>query len=207
MISHFENDHAGGSAILLKSISVGVLLTNFPERAEKWGITAIPRRCELGQQWQWDGVEFQVLHPPPNYVANNNDNSCVLKITTGEHEILLSGDISRPIEYRLIQYYQDDLQADVLVAPHHGSRYSSSEAFVETVKPSYVLFSVGRRNGFNHPHPEIQQRYRKQGAKIFRTDFDGAITLYLSPEGIIEIPPARVTLRRYWHDNVYSDND
>ncbi|OQW93641.1 MAG: DNA internalization-related competence protein ComEC/Rec2 [Beggiatoa sp. IS2] len=200
IISHLEIDHYGGSSSLLKNIPVGKILTSSPEKAKKLGITQTAQRCQLGQQWQWDGVQFEILHPPINYVANNNNSSCLLKVSVGHHAILLPGDIGKAIEYRLVQYYQQHLQADILIAPHHGSRYSSSEAFIEAVHPKLVLFSAGYLNNFNHPHPQTQERYQRRGIQLLRTDSAGAITLHLAENGITNITLARDQMRRYWHD-------
>jgi competence protein ComEC len=205
IISHLENDHYGGSATLLKNFVVKEVLTNFPQKAKSLGI--IPTQpCQLGQQWQWDGVQFEILHPPSNYVANANDSSCVLKVSIGQYALLLPGDVGKLIEYRLVQQHQQRLQADILVAPHHGSRHSSSEVFIETVKPKLVLFSAGYRNNFNHPHPQTQKRYRSRGIQLLRTDFTGAVALRFSSEGLTKITLAREQKRRYWHDRIEFDS-
>jgi competence protein ComEC len=85
----------------------------------------------------------------------------------------------------------------MLVAPHHGSRSSSSPPFVAAVAPQHVVFTAGYRNRFHHPHPEVVLRYREQGSHILRSDRDGAITIDLEPSGI-RLDAYRHSHRRYW---------
>jgi len=150
-------------------------------------------------QWDWDGVNFEVLHPPATATAKRHDNeqSCVLRISVGERHILLTADIETASEARLLQLHPDKLPADLLVAPHHGSRSSSSPAFVAAVDPQHVIFTAGYRNRFPHPHPEVIRRYMEQGSHILRSDRDGAITIDLDTSGIKQ-DAYRHSHRRYW---------
>jgi competence protein ComEC len=152
-------------AIKLNNINVSLVSNKFPKKI-------------------FNGVRVNVLWPP-NYSAaqlNNlsydevNDSSLVLKITFGKISFLIPGDISADIEKQLIES-KIDLRSDVLVAPHHGSGYSSSAEFVKTVACRYAIVSAGKANVFHHPHPSTLQRYNDAGVNIFRTDRDGAITI------------------------------
>lgn len=170
-------------------------------------------RCFAGQGWEWDGVRFDMLHPPrASYEqarVRDNDRSCVLRITTRAGKILLPGDIQRKAEDELLSAQRGDLHVDVLVAPHHGSRTSSAAEFAREVDPRIVVFPVGYRNRFGHPHPEVVERYRDLGSRMYRTDRDGALTVVFDAAGAIRIEPYRATYRRYWQttmiDNPVAD--
>ncbi|MSQ49555.1 MAG: hypothetical protein EXR30_04105 [Betaproteobacteria bacterium] len=123
----------------------------------------------------------------------------MLKISAGAHAMLLTGDIEKPAEAELLERAPDALRADVLLAPHHGSRSSSSEAFLAAVRPSVAVVPVGYRSRFGHPSAEVLARYALMDMQIFRTDRDGALTVALANEGF-EIKSERQQRRRYWHD-------
>jgi len=158
--------------------------------------------CQTGQYWHWDGVTFQILHPAANYLTNHrNDKSCVLKVSTKQHSILLTGDIENGVESRLVrQFSKNALQADIIIAPHHGSGTSSTEHFLNAVQPKIALFSAGYRNRFKHPKMEVVQRYHRQEINTWNTAQTGAISFRLSADGISKPRLAREEMRRYWHD-------
>ncbi len=110
--------------------------------------------------------------PPPDA----NDRSLVLKIAYGETSFLFPGDVSEAAERALIRQ-GCPLRSDVLLAPHHGGRQSSSPAFVKRVQPAFAVFSCGAGNLFRFPHPEVLDRYRRLDIRVFRTDLDGAVTM------------------------------
>jgi competence protein ComEC len=160
-------------------------------------------RCMEGQSWVWDGVRFDVLHPYGQSYGRPgvkpNGLSCVLKITTAYGSVLLPADIEKKTEYELLKNHFATLGSTVLVAPHHGSRTSSTEEFVRQVGPRFVIFSVGYRNRFGHPKAEILERYRALGSMLLRSDTDGAVLLRFTGSGIA-VESSRVLRRRYWHD-------
>jgi competence protein ComEC len=134
-----------------------------------------------------DGVHLQLLHPSATFQpqtrrrgaredAGENNRSLVLKLTYGAISFLFTGDIEQEAESVLVQT-SDDLRANVLKVPHHGSRTSSSDAFVRAVDPVVAVFSVQRDSRFGHPHPMVVERYKGLGAHVFRTDTHGAITV------------------------------
>jgi competence protein ComEC len=131
--------------------------------------------------------------------------SCVLRISIGARAILLTGDIERYSEARLLQQHRDKLSADVLIAPHHGSKSSSTDEFVAAVLPNHVVFTAGYRNRFNHPHPDVQQRYLDSGAELLRSDDDGAIMIEMDARQI-RLERYRKTHRRYWTHRVARDD-
>ncbi|MBA3022779.1 MAG: DNA internalization-related competence protein ComEC/Rec2 [Gammaproteobacteria bacterium] len=199
ILSHGDIDHIGGTDSLLQAIPTDLILTSMDADDSRLAGKPNTRSCRDGMQWDWDGVNFEVLHPPATATAKRHDNeqSCVLRISVGERHILLTADIETASEARLLQLHPDKLPADLLVAPHHGSRSSSSPAFVAAVDPQHVIFTAGYRNRFHHPHPEVIRRYMEQGSHILRSDRDGAITIDLDTSGI-KLDAYRHSHRRYW---------
>lgn len=194
VVSHGDNDHIGGAKSLLESFPVTRLLTSAPERLESHH----PELCLAGEQWSWDGVGFEILHPVSEFLKKGNNNSCVLKVTTATGSLLLTGDIEQQAERALLSRDAAKLRADLLVVPHHGSKTSSTEEFISAVAPRWALFPVGYRNRYKHPRPEVVARYRAHNITLLASDRMGAITLRLGRDGI-EMPEAyRETDGRYW---------
>jgi competence protein ComEC len=142
-----------------------------------------------------------MLHPDAesynDFGLNDNDRGCVLRIVSPYGAVLLPADIERRSEIGLLHDFPGRLSADVLIAPHHGSRTSSTRDFVRAVAPRLVVFSVGYRNRFGHPHPVVVRRYRELGSKLLRTDLAGAVQIRLSRSGI-EASGWRQLAPRYW---------
>lgn len=170
LISHGDNDHAGGALTLIRHLPVISILTSVPEQFKFEATT----RCERGQHWQWDGVQFLVLSPASSFGFKGNNASCVLMVNNGSLRVLLPGDIQRETEMQLLAL-NTPLKADILVAPHHGSATSSTSAFINAVSPRYVVFSTGFHNHYHLPHPVIVSRYKKTGALGINTATVGAI--------------------------------
>jgi competence protein ComEC len=166
-------------------------------------------RCAAGQSWEWDGVRFEVLHPARSSyddpAVRDNDRSCVLAIEAPGGRVLLPADIERRSEEALIRGARGKLRADVLLAPHQGSRTSSMPEFVAAVGARIVVFPVGYRNRFGHPHLEVVRRYGESGARIYRTDRDGAVTIAIPASGAISVTPRRAVYRRYWQTQIEND--
>ena len=157
------------------------------------------QRCEAGQAWQWDGVMFDVLHPlPADYEQplSPNARSCVLRISTGQQVALLTADIEAFQEQALSQRAGAQLRADVLLVPHHGSKTSSTESFIEAVQPRWALFQMGYRNRYGHPAPQVLQRYVQRGIGVRLSPSCGAMTWRSDdPEMVL---CERAQNRRYW---------
>lgn len=204
VVSHADSDHSGGTLSVLAGMPTKELLTSAAtEHPIRQAITD-NHDCVAGTAWWWDGVRFEILHPrvadfSPLQKRNSNAMSCVLKVTTPHGSILLPGDIDRKTEADLLQRASDLLAANVLIVPHHGSRSSSSPAFVQRVNPDYAIFTVGYRSRFGHPHTEVTARYQAQGSLLQRSDHDGAILLRFARKRI-EIGTWRALHRRFWHD-------
>lgn len=193
IITHRDSDHSGGAASVLAAVPVGEVLTSVPDFGG--------RLCAAGQRWVQDGVIFEMLHPAPGQVAgegSTNAVSCVLRIEAGGRRILLTADIQAPEEAALLQRNPDVLAADVLQVAHHGSRTSSTQAFLEAVGASEAVIPVGYRNRFGHPTQEVLDRLAAQGMRVWRTDRDGAVDIHLGAAGV-EISAWRQAHRRYWH--------
>ena len=148
MISHGDNDHAGGADSVLQTVTSGELLSSSADVVGRLR----GRSCRRGQRWRWDGMDFTVLHPAPNSRLSGNDRSCVLRISAPGGSALLPGDIEVGAERRLLERNAESLSADILVAPHHGSRISSTPPFIRAVQPGFVVFPIGRGNRFDFPH-------------------------------------------------------
>jgi competence protein ComEC len=198
VISHSDADHSGGALSLLEGVSIGWVLSSLPPQH---AIAQAARRhvhCAAGQSWTWDGVRFDMLHPQAASYADAtlkaNARSCTLKISAGGKSILLAGDIEADQEAELTRH--GGLQADVLLAPHHGSGTSSTPAFLLAVRPQAAIFQVGYRNRYRHPKPEVYDRYGALNIQRYRTDQAGALTLEF--DETIRISSYRSTHARYW---------
>jgi len=213
IISHDNADHSGGAVSVLQALPVDALFTSLHDMDPLPLQAPHAYRCFAGQRWEWDGVRFEMLHPSrASYDAvrvRDNDRSCVLRVVAGAGSVLLPGDIQSQAESELLAAQRGALSATVLVAPHHGSRTSSMLELVRAIKPQSVIFPVGYRNRFGHPHEEIAERYKEQGSRMFRTDRDGAVTVAFDAAGGISIEPYRSSRRRYWQtpimDNPLAD--
>jgi competence protein ComEC len=202
VVSHDDSDHTGGAASVLQALPVGWLASSLVDMDPLPLIADEAFRCYAGQSWDWDGVKFEVLHP--SYASyelpvKNNDRGCVLKVSAPGGSVLIPADIERRSEETLLSQ-SENLAADVLIAGHHGSKTSSTPAFVQAVSPRTVIFAVGYRNRFGHPHPDVTTRYLQSGSALYRTDRDGAVLVTISPEGSVKTERYRSLYRRYWLD-------
>ncbi len=193
VISHSDNDHSGGGASLYRQFPTASV-----HSGEAPGIAWAPALdCRRQPHWQWDGVRFAYLST--GAVASGNNASCVLKITAGDgRSVLLPGDIERPVETALVAAYQAQLSAHVLIAPHHGSRTSSSPAFISAVNPDWVLFATGYRNRFGFPKPDVLARYTTAGVWSADTAATGAISVRITAGEAIRPEGWRRQRRRIW---------
>ena len=192
IVSHGDNDHIGGSASLLAAMPVTRVLSSVPERL------ANAEACLSGQQWVWDGVRFEMLHPDRDSPFTGNNLSCVLRIVSRHGRALLPGDIAAKAERAILLERKGQLAAEVLVVPHHGSKSSSTETFLDTVRPRVALLPVGYRNRYRHPHPAVVARYVERGIALEDSAAAGAISVLLDAAGLL-IDRHRDTQRRYWH--------
>jgi len=197
VVTHSDKDHAGGLASVQAALPIGQLLTSAPE------LGGAP--CRAGQQWDWSGVRFAMLHPVDTDDAGNtgrrgkaNHVSCVLRIEAGGKRLLLTADIEAPDEAALLKRDAAALASDILLVPHHGSTTSSTPEFLDAVGAGEAIVAAGYRNRFRHPRPEVMARYESRAIRTWRTDRDGAIALRLSAEGA-RLSAWRQQRKRYWH--------
>ncbi len=202
VISHNDNDHAGNWLSLRDQFTVDQVMMGDPLPYQQYGV--LP--CLAGQQWQWDGIDYAVLHPQTDTTyARSNNRSCVLKISSQQIGFLLAGDIEQSVETLMVHNLGPQLASNVLIAPHHGSHSSSSWPWVKSVAAEYVVFSSGYRNQFSHPRPDIQQRYQQVDSNTLISHQTGALTFTVR-QGKLLIPSAyRQQRRRYWLAPVDSD--
>jgi competence protein ComEC len=210
VLSHRDTDHVGGAGSLLAALPVLVVSSSLGgehplvARAQAGGATHW--RCEAGQRWRWDGVDFEMLHPAAADYAQPglrpNALSCVLRVSgaaaaAGEARpgALLTGDIESPQEAALATSASAALRAGFMLVPHHGSRTSSTGSFIDAVAPEHAFAQAGYRSRFGHPAPDVVARYERRGIELLRSDRCGALTLGVDGHKRCE----RLAARRYWH--------
>ncbi len=195
IVSHADQDHAGGTKGLVAGMHVDKVLSGEPGELELVSADL----CLLGGYWRWDGVEFRLLQPQLPLPEESNNRSCVLKVENGSAGVLLTGDAEAEVEDRLVAGQGERLSSHVLVAGHHGSATSSSQDFLDAVRPDYVLFAAGYRNRYGFPRPWITKRARDSGALTLNSADTGAIEWSFptigAPTGPILHRRAR---RHYW---------
>jgi len=201
IVSHSDVDHVGGALALLQAVRVDWVASSlWPNHPV---VLAARRhvRCVAGQRWRWDGIDFEMLHPAASTYDDMqlkaNGRSCTLHISNGRRSVLLAGDIEAAQEAQLLHAQADKLRADVLLAPHHGSGTSSTEAFLAAVQPSIAIFQVGHRNRYRHPKQSVWDRYGQYGIARWRTDEAGAVTLEVGTE--VDATSWRADHPRYWY--------
>jgi competence protein ComEC len=204
VVSHADTDHAGGALSLVRAVAVRVLASSLPrDHPIVLAQAAASVRCAAGMAWTWDDVQFAFVHPAAAAYdeprRKSNDQSCVLRVATHGGAALLTGDVEAVAEREMLGRAAD-VAADVLVVPHHGSRTSSTSAFVAAVAPRIAVIAAGYRNRFGHPRADVLERYAQIGAALPRTDRQGAITVSLLPEVPIGVVAERERAARYWYD-------
>jgi competence protein ComEC len=209
VISHADSDHSGGAPAVLEAIEVHQMVAALASTNPLWsnarqrGADTLP--CAAGQRWQWDGVEFAMLWPDAGPLQGKpNAHCCVLRVSTMPARVngaaatrpaaanvqtavprmaaLLAADIEAPVERILLARARDALRAQVLVVPHHGSKTSSTEPFLDSIDPLIALFQVGYRNRFHHPNAGVFERYKARHIELARSDADGAVRVEVHPD-------------------------
>lgn len=196
VLSHGDNDHTGGAA----SVRAGMLVQQMLVGPSVSGVDSA-KPCRAGQHWQWDGVEFEVVHPGTETWPDDNNSSCVLRIHARGGSALLTGDIESEAEAMLVESGAA-LHANIVVAPHHGSRSSSTVAFIQATRPvgaQWVLFSAGYRNRWGFPKVEVEQRWLAAGARPNNTAVDGALQFQVTGKGIAWQRYRTAGHRYWWH--------
>ena len=225
-ISHSDNDHAGGRAVIQDNLDIKKAYAgeadlmnqtqtqthshshqtnNRLSKKHKNKRHTQYQQCFSGQVHQLGKLTLTTLSPS-SVGSNNNNNSCVLQVSDGVNRVLLTGDISKAVEQKLIvenrqsivEKNVNNLHADILIAPHHGSNTSSSLAFIKQVNPQWVVFSAGYKNRWRFPVEQVVQRYQQLGIKHLTTAYTGFIRFNVQNHHI-EVKTYREDLAAYWY--------
>ena len=172
IISHPDLDHLGGLRSLEETYKIKQLIVDNPS-VYKRGLS-----CHQYPDWTWDGISFHFF-ANPSAIKTKNNSSCVLQILNGKNRILLTGDIEKQAEEYLIKTYGHRLSSQVLVIPHHGSKTSSSDQFLDNVAPQYAIASYGFDNRYHFPHATVMQRYRQHHIMVYNTSDYGMLSVFL----------------------------
>ena len=195
VVSHHDNDHSGGFAAVRTRVPIEV--ANAPENS---GV-ADTRPCVAGEQWEWDGVAFRFMHPPPYFPYLGNDASCVLRITGKHGTALLLGDVGKVVERDLVRRSRlnpaESVRADVVLVSHHGAANGSDPALVEATGARLAIMSTGHGNRYRHPRAEVVRRWQDAGAETPDTARDGALSIRLAAGGIT-LETRRAARPRLW---------
>jgi len=210
VVSHLDSDHSGGLPGLLRGARFDWIGGSLPADHAARNTGRPFHDCVRGHAWRWDGVDFEVLHPGPEKARGvrspTNASSCVLRISAPAATVLLTGDLEAGQERALVERFgAEELRADLLLVPHHGSNTSSSATFLRAVAARHAIVQNGYRNRFRHPADRVLARYRDAGIEIFRSDRDGAITIDYAPGSAPRIARSRIDDRRYWRVRVADD--
>jgi len=205
IVSHGDNDHAGGTKHIVDTQIPGQIVLGEDVSEGKFPFSY----CKSGDSWQWDDVFFEFLHPIEKEgrgERKSNNRSCVLKITYKEQIIILPGDIESSAERQLQRHNMllespeiPESPVTLLVAPHHGSKTSSSDEFVHLLSPKHVVFSAGHKHHFGHPAGSVLQRYKDVGSKVWSTADHGAIEFIWDEQGLLTVSNRRMDFKRYWY--------
>ncbi len=182
VVSHADNDHAGGAKAISDQWPVKKFYTSAVERLES---ISPANYCLAGEHWEWDGVKFEFLYPSIQQLNDaqikGNDRSCVLKVSNQFGSVLLVGDIEKKAEQWLCEHQQEKLKSEVLIVPHHGSKSSSTLEFLASVNPTVAVLSYGYKNRYHHPHLSIVRRYLSKGIQLISTMRSGALVHRIGP--------------------------
>jgi len=195
IISHEDIDHRGGAEYIARQIHVDKIMSSdrdiLPGRSVEL--------CIKGKKWHWDGVDFEILSPTADYFENENNRSCVLRISNQHHSLLLTGDIQKKTEAILLITLKNKLATEVITVPHHGSKTSSSLRFIQKVSPKLALITAGFRSRFGHPKAEVVKRYQDEGIILMDTVRDGAIRVdFPANDSSIKTSAYRKHARGFW---------
>jgi competence protein ComEC len=196
IVSHGDNDHAGGAAAVLAAFPHALASGGEPERMH-----VAATQCLAGESWNWNGVVFRIVHPHEPLAAKNNDRCCVLEVRSGDSALLLTGDITTAVEGEVVAALGPIAPHTLLQVPHHGSKTSSGAALIAALEPELAMVSAGYRNHFNHPNPGIVARYRAAGVPLLNTAESGFVDLRFAAD----VPPrlierGRIDRHPYWRE-------
>ncbi|PLA73600.1 DNA internalization-related competence protein ComEC/Rec2 [Hydrogenovibrio sp. SC-1] len=183
IVSHSDQDHAGGTASLWNHIAVLDFVSGQAKRLNQQQPQWKVRPCENGQAWLFSGVKFEILSPEKgeNRPLDDNDTSCLLKVSTSQASILVPGDLTEKMERQLVDKLGSKLKVDLLVAGHHGSQTSTSQTWLDAISPSEVVISSGFANRYGFPSQPVIDRLKRRQIPWRNTACDGAIQYKIIP--------------------------
>jgi competence protein ComEC len=187
VLTHAHDDHAGGLPAIIENFHPRELWTGATPASAAWSAVrkaALAEKTKIvamtsGGRFQYGDARIEVLSPPADYLPGDspkNNDSLALRVTYGQRTFLLTGDMEKPMESRLLASGQP-VRADVLKVGHHGSNTSSTDPFLDAVAPTFAVISDGFENSFHHPHPRVLARLAAHRAEVLRTDRLGLITV------------------------------
>jgi competence protein ComEC len=215
VISHSDSDHVGGGATLLKSMQFDSMIGSLPsdnsllKNLQSRNIPSLP--CRFGQHWVWDGVEFIVWHPHEDtlfveqYSRKPNEMSCVLEVRNKQSSFWLTGDVEKQGEDEITERLNSVKLSElanrelIFMAPHHGSKTSSSLGLLQTLEPDYAFAQNGYRNRYGHPHPAVSARYQDLKIPFYQTPITGAQIWVFRTNAWPSVQFWRHQNRRLWH--------
>lgn len=201
-LSHNDNDHTGGAKHVMKILKVKHVFASFKQADSNLKNTPVEQweNCHHSKPWVWDGVYFEPLKLSDLTTKNDNNRSCVLKVSNKTHSLLLTGDIEKQSEQELIKNNAHKLKVDILLVPHHGSKTSSTRHFLQAVNPTLAIVQAGWKNNYGHPHPNVEQRLKRFGAHVLNTANLGAILIKTDKKNKrLTIKTAYSERFAYWH--------
>lgn len=212
VISHKDSDHIGGVDSLVANMSIKEVMGSFPRNHALYRLFAsasIPTKpCQAGNNWQWDGVKFEVFHPSPSasfdpafHQGKPNEISCVIRVSTATHALWLTGDVEKEGESQIVTRLKASeklLVENVLMAPHHGSNTSSTPDFLAQIRPQWAFSQSGYKNRYGHPHPKVVSRYETMGVSLLDTSKTGA-QVWKFGQDELKIDLYRDVKRKIWH--------
>lgn len=196
VISHGDNDHAGGATAVLAAYPGTPVLGGEPARGP------VPmQQCHAGQHWRWDGVDFQVLRPPAPVTVHGNDAGCVLLVTGSGGRLLLPADTSAAVEPDIARAVPPGVPL-VLIVPHHGSKSASSLGYLEALQPTFAIASTGYLNAYHHPAASVAARYASLRIPLLDTPATGAVRIAFPAKAPPRVAAeARKRQSRYWREH------
>ncbi|MEO7200566.1 MAG: DNA internalization-related competence protein ComEC/Rec2, partial [Dokdonella sp.] len=196
VLSHADNDHAGGASAVQLALPTQHVESGEPQRLQVLQPALRPQRCNAGDTWQWNGVQVRTLAPDAETEERGNDSSCVILVESAYGSLLLTGDAGSRVEAALAAGLGSAQRPRVLSVPHHGSKSSSSAALLDAFAPDLAVMSSGYRNRFGHPHPSVSERYAERGIAVLNTAEHGYVYVRFTAEA--QAPRQGREVRRAW---------